>query len=691
VKLPHYTPFLFQTVGLPQAARPVLCGIIDVEEGFDWDKPFRRDGYQTDAIEELSQLQEILDAYGLRPVLAIDYPMASDPRSIELLRPLVEQGRGVLAAQMHPWVTPPFQEELSEQNTIAGNLPFEIELAKMEMLLQQVESAFGQKPIIYRAGRHGVGPNTAEIMKRTGLEIDISLQAYRHFPETFEQSFLGVGPNPFAFGRNGQLLALPHTAGFLGRFGADGQGFYRYLQLGRRRSKRLLASISSRAGILERVALSPESCDLPTAKRLVRTLLNRGTRYFCFALHNTSLKTGHSPYTKSTKDVDRILTWVKEFLEFFVKEIGGELSDPVTLRDRFRAGYYLPRPSASPMAASDSTITAVIPTYNRANLVANAIDSILNQTRPADEIIVVDDGSSDGTRDLIAGYGDRIRYVYQENQGVAAARNTGLRNAKSTYLAYLDSDDLWEPSKLEYELKAIAIRPDIAIAFSESSVWRSSTEKVSESFFALSNYSYNYFREAPVFSSLAEVDGPQGESVVLVGDFSSAIFFGNLVQMPNCLFKTRLLRECGEFDTRIGNAGEDYDLISRIVQNGVCAFICVSGARVRRGGTDHLYQLSALMARNNQHTMNAILQHRNGQIDFPKSLIAQRWAKANAWYGLKQFEIGQYADARTLLWNAVWKGERDVATLGHLALTALPSGLQQPILSVFRKFRNGLS
>lgn len=102
----------------------------------------------------------------------------------------------------------------------------------------------------------------------------------------------------------------------------------------------------------------------------------------------------------------------------------------------------------------------IIPTYNRRELVQRAIGTVLAQTRPVQEIVVVDDGSSDGTGDALArAFGDRIRYVYQPNAGVSAARNHGLRVAQGRFLALLDSDDEWLPQKTQRQVEWLQARP----------------------------------------------------------------------------------------------------------------------------------------------------------------------------------------------------------------------------------------
>lgn len=101
-------------------------------------------------------------------------------------------------------------------------------------------------------------------------------------------------------------------------------------------------------------------------------------------------------------------------------------------------------------------ISVIIPTYNRGYTIHNSIDSVLNQSYDDLELIIVDDGSTDNTKDIINSYNDkRIKYVYQENAGACVARNTGISIAQGEYIAFQDSDDIWLPNKLETQIKVI--------------------------------------------------------------------------------------------------------------------------------------------------------------------------------------------------------------------------------------------
>ncbi len=115
-------------------------------------------------------------------------------------------------------------------------------------------------------------------------------------------------------------------------------------------------------------------------------------------------------------------------------------------------------------------ISVVIPTYNRRATLPRALDSVLAQTLPAVEIIVVDDGSTDGTGEWLATAYPRVRLLRQPNRGVSAARNAGIAAAEGDWIALLDSDDAWLPAKLDTQAKAIAARPGHRLCHTEE-IW----------------------------------------------------------------------------------------------------------------------------------------------------------------------------------------------------------------------------
>ena len=107
------------------------------------------------------------------------------------------------------------------------------------------------------------------------------------------------------------------------------------------------------------------------------------------------------------------------------------------------------------MGNSIVNVSVIIPTYNRKNLLKRALHSVSSQTFVPREIIVVDDGSSDGTKDWVLERFPYVRYIYQDNSGVSSARNAGIKEAKGSWIAFLDSDDEWMSNKLEQQKRAI--------------------------------------------------------------------------------------------------------------------------------------------------------------------------------------------------------------------------------------------
>jgi len=115
-------------------------------------------------------------------------------------------------------------------------------------------------------------------------------------------------------------------------------------------------------------------------------------------------------------------------------------------------------------------VTVIIPTYNCASHLAAAIESVLAQTYRDFRIFVIDDGSTDATPEVMRLYADRCVYLQQPNAGAAAARNRGIRESSSKYIAFLDADDLWHPTKLERQIQFLSLHPDVGLVCSDFSM-----------------------------------------------------------------------------------------------------------------------------------------------------------------------------------------------------------------------------
>lgn len=115
-------------------------------------------------------------------------------------------------------------------------------------------------------------------------------------------------------------------------------------------------------------------------------------------------------------------------------------------------------------------VSVIIPTFNRASFLKRAVDSVLDQSYKEFELIVIDDGSTDNTAELIKAYDKQLKYIYQENKGPAHAKNTGIRESKADFIAFLDSDDRWAKDKLQSQLESMQANPDYLISHTQE-IW----------------------------------------------------------------------------------------------------------------------------------------------------------------------------------------------------------------------------
>src|SRR5687767_8549903 len=142
----------------------------------------------------------------------------------------------------------------------------------------------------------------------------------------------------------------------------------------------------------------------------------------------------------------------------------------VSLNNHTRGRLPGPDP-AIPQTCTDAghpgLVSVIIPTYNRGYIIKPTIESVLAQTYGNFEIIVVDDGSTDDTRTVIEQFGARVRYLYQPNAGLAAARNTGLGAARGEFIAFQDSDDTWVPWKLEAQMALMRHIPQLSVVWTD--------------------------------------------------------------------------------------------------------------------------------------------------------------------------------------------------------------------------------
>ncbi|MBL82633.1 MAG: hypothetical protein CMG90_01990 [Marinobacter sp.] len=200
-------------------------------------------------------------------------------------------------------------------------------------------------------------------------------------------------------------------------------------------------------------------------------------------------------------------------------------------------------------------VTVIIPAYNASEYISETLTSVINQTYKNIEIIVVDDGSTDNTKNIVQSFGKKVHYIYQENSGSCASpRNTGLRSAHGEYVTFLDADDIMVLSKIEDQVRGLKMHADAVISI--SNYWN----------FTETTKSSDHFSSCPLLRTL--ITKKQNESFKLEPDECRKILLEeNFSIASSPIFPTTIIRSVGGFDETL-KACEDFHLIYRVMMHG---------------------------------------------------------------------------------------------------------------------------
>ena len=220
-----------------------------------------------------------------------------------------------------------------------------------------------------------------------------------------------------------------------------------------------------------------------------------------------------------------------------------------------------------------SRVSVIIPTYNCAQYIGVAVESVLAQTFADYELIVVDDGSTDETGDVLKQYEGRLTLIRQENQERSAARNTGIRASAGQYIAFLDSDDIWQPDKLERQVAILDQHPEVVLTYCQAS--------------------YVDTEGRPIRFVGESASGESGTEVV-VSDLSRDLLLGNVISggCSTPIVRREALDEVGFFDETLCYP-EDWDLWVRLSKKGPFAYVPRPLARYRVYGWHKVLTIEA--------------------------------------------------------------------------------------------------
>ncbi len=229
-----------------------------------------------------------------------------------------------------------------------------------------------------------------------------------------------------------------------------------------------------------------------------------------------------------------------------------------------------------------NSVSVVIPTYNRSDLVVKAIKSVLAAMTQGDEILVIDDGSIDDTPTAVGQFGDAIRYIKIENSGPGAARHVGIRMAECPFVAFLDSDDLWVPDKLELQRKVLEAFPSVVFCFSNLSAtlsqgeiwhdilskWRTQVRVGSDAARPLTEI----LGPAVPYSSFARLPDGRDDFNVHVGDMYAAEMEACCVISDSVLVRKGLAGDQFRYPEDI-RLMEDWECFARLSKIGPAAYL----------------------------------------------------------------------------------------------------------------------
>lgn len=254
-------------------------------------------------------------------------------------------------------------------------------------------------------------------------------------------------------------------------------------------------------------------------------------------------------------------------------------------------------------------VSVVIPVYNGAAYVAEAVRSSLEQTTPPREVIVVDDGSTDGTIEALAPYLSQIRLLRLSRGGLAVARNTGAQVASGRYIALMDADDIMLSTRIEAQANALSRFPELGLVSSDFMLVAEDGELLSES------HIHDYYDALGRVGGVAAAYPASTEGVsltdgtslpVLGGDLSSLLVWGNFVHPPTVMVRRDLYTALGGLDASLG-ASWDYEFIVRASRRAVFGYIPAPLLRYRRSAG----QISRSRVRGEAHlaTVEILARH----------------------------------------------------------------------------------
>ncbi len=319
---------------IPDGFQPTMVIIVDTEEEYDWFADFSRDFTSTDSIDEQWRAQDIFNQYGVKPTYVVDYCMASQGHPRAILKSFYDEGICDIGVHLHPWINPPFDEDINDYNSYHGNLPIDLERAKISALVEKVTDLRGSSPTVFKAGRYGVGVNTADLLTEFGFQVDCSVVPHTDMGEDGGPDFRGLPDRPYWF-QNNKILEVPLTKTYFGKLRKGNDFLKKFIEFDIVKALKIRATLGH-CNIINQVSLTPEGIPDRELKAMLIQQVGDGRKIFNMAYHSSSLSIDGSPYVKSEAERKILLTRIEMVLDVFINQLGGRVITMQELHDELK-------------------------------------------------------------------------------------------------------------------------------------------------------------------------------------------------------------------------------------------------------------------------------------------------------------------------------------------------------------------
>lgn len=295
-----------------------LIVTIDTEED-NWGS-YNSSGNTVENIGHIRELQELFDRYDVRPTYLLSYPVATDDKSVSLLKGIMERGGCEIGTHCHPWNTPPFEEQTGPKNSMLCNLSSDLQYRKIKNLHETIRNNFDINPLSFRCGRWGLNEHVIQNLSKLGYKIDTSVTPYTDWTRYHGPDMSEFTPHPYEFSDEWcipgfQLIEVPATVGYL-------QSNFKVSDFIYKMSVSYPFRIFRLAGILDllhinnKVWLSPEVSNSHQMIDLAKRMIKNRHRFINMVFHSSTLKSGLTPFVRTLDDEKRFLKTIEEFLIF---------------------------------------------------------------------------------------------------------------------------------------------------------------------------------------------------------------------------------------------------------------------------------------------------------------------------------------------------------------------------------------